>query len=500
MSAIITEKFRKHNADQFHESFSEASANVYYLFIGKATAFTSSTTTGSDSSPPTPADAVGEVQYYAWDSMLAAKKITSSDIQFAIPRRNWANGTTYDMYKHNISSSNTATSGASNLFDSTFYFMTSDFRVYKVLDNNGGSAYSGAEPTSESTSVFALGGYVLKYMFKISASDAAKYLTTDFLPVQTDSTVSAAATDGAIESVVVTAGSGYTDGTYYAAVYGDGTSQGTSSGAIIRITVSSGSIQSFGLTTGSDTTIHAAGASYTFGTVNLGDDFIFSDSSLSSSTTLGSSGTGGAIEIIISPKEGHGNDATTELGAHYVMTATTLSQAEGDDLTTANDFRQVGLMVDPTTYGTSTVASDTTARQTFVVKGSATSGTFEADEQITQASTGAVGKVVEFDSDRSLLYYQQERFSGFGTNATNSGYVAFSGTNTITGQTSSATLTPSSDTETVTLANSNTLTLTTGYANPELQPDSGNIIYLENRKPIQRDSDQTEDIKLIIEF
>ena len=49
MSAIITEKFRKHNANQFHESFSEASASVYYLSIGKATAFTSSTTTGSDS-------------------------------------------------------------------------------------------------------------------------------------------------------------------------------------------------------------------------------------------------------------------------------------------------------------------------------------------------------------------------------------------------------------------------------------------------------------------
>ena len=499
MSAIITEKFRKHNANQFHESFSEASASVYYLFIGKATAFTSSTTTGSDSSPPTPADSVGETHFYAWDSMLAAKKITSSDIQFAIPRRNWSNGTVFDMYKHNISSSNTATSGASNLFDSTFYFMTSDFRVYKVLDNNGGTAFSGSEPTSESTSAFALGGYVLKYMYKISASDAAKFNTTDFIPVSTDSTVSAAATDGAIESLVVTGGSGYTDGTYYAAVFGDGTNQGTSSGAVVRITVSSGSIQSFGLTAGSDTTIESAGASYTFGTVNLGDDFIFSDSSLSSSTTLGASGSGGAIEVIISPKEGHGNDAVTELGGHYVMTATTLSQAEGDDLTTANDFRQVGLVVDPTTFGTSTVASATTARQTSVVKGT-TSGTFEADEQIVQTSTGAVGKVVEYDSDRSLLYYQQERFSGFGTSATNSGFTAFSGTNLITGQTSGATLTPSSDTETVTLANSNTLTLTTGYANPELQPDSGNIIYLENRKPIQRDSDQTEDIKLIIEF
>ena len=78
---------------------------------------------------------------------------------------------------------------------------------------------------------------------------------------------------------------------------------------MIRITVSSGSIQSFGLTAGTDTTINSAGAGYTFGTVNLGDDFIFSDSSLSSSTTLGA-GSGGAIEVIISPKEGHGNDAT----------------------------------------------------------------------------------------------------------------------------------------------------------------------------------------------
>ena len=52
----------------------------------------------------------------------------------------------------------------------------------------------------------------------------------------------------------------------------------------------------------------------------------------------------------------------------------------------------------------------------------------------------------------------------------------------------------------VTLANNNTLSLTSGYANPELQPDSGQIVYLENRKPIARASDQTEDIKLIIEF
>ena len=497
MSAIVTEKFRLHNATQFFESFTEASPNTYYLFIGKATPFTSTTTTGSDSSPPTPADAVGETEFYAWDSMLAAKKLASSDVTRAIVRRNWSNGTTYDMYDHNVSSSNTTTSGASNLYDSTFYFITSDFRVYKVLDNNGGTAYSGSEPTSESTDPFALGGYILKYMYKITASEAAKFLTSDFAPVSDDSTVSAAATDGKIESIKVTAGSGYTDGTYYAAVFGDGTSQGTSSGAIIRITVTSGSLASFGLTTGTDTTIHSGGAGYTFGTVNL--DTVFSDSGLSSSANIGS-GTGGAVDVIISPKEGHGNSAITELGGHFVMNAITLSQAEGDDVTTENDFRQVGLVVDPTTFGTSTVATASTARLTYVVKGSSTTGTFEADEIITQASTGAVGRVVEFDSSRSLLYYQQERFGSYGTSSSTGGYVAFSGTNTITGSSSAATLVPSSTTETVTLANSNTLTLTTGYANPELQPDSGNIVYLENRKPIQRDSDQTEDIKLIIEF
>ena len=498
MAAIITEKFRQHNADQFFESFSEASASTYYLFVGKATAFTSGTTGGSDSSPPTPSDGPADTEFYAWDSMIAAKNIPSSDITYAIPRRNWSNGTVYDMYDDNISSSNTTTSGASNLYDSSFYFMTSDYRVYKVLDNNDGAAYSGAEPTSTSTSPFALGGYILKYMYQVTSSEAAKFLTSDFIPVSNDSTVSAAATDGKIESLKITAGSGYTNGTYYAAVYGDGTSAGTSSGAIIRITVSGGTIQSFGLTAGSDTTIHAGGAGYTFGTVNLGAGFTFSDSGLSSASNMG--GSGGAIEVVISPKNGHGNDAIGELGGHYVMTATTLSQAEGDDITTVNDFRQVGIVVDPTNYGTSTVATASTRRQTFVVKASSSSGTFEVDEKITQATTGAVGKVVEWDSTRSLLYFQQERFGDFGTNNSTGDHSVFEGANVITGATSSATLTPSTDSETITLANNNTLSTTSGYANPELQPDSGNIIYLENRKPIQRDSDQTEDIKLIIEF
>jgi hypothetical protein len=498
MSAIITEKFRQHNAGNFYESFSEASANVYYLMIGKATPFTSGTSGGTDSSPPTPADDVS-TEFYTWDSTVALKNITSSDVSYALPRRDWANSTTYDMYDDNISSSNAATSGATNLYQSTFFFRTSDNRVYKVLDNNGGTAYSGVEPTSESTSPFALGGYVLKYMYTITASEQTKYLTADFIPVSTDSTVSAAAVDGKIESLQITAGSGYTDGTYYAAVYGDGTSAGTSSGAIVSIVVTSGAIVSFGLTAGTDTSIHDGGTGYTFGTVNLASGYTFSDAALSSASAIG--GSGGAVDVVISPKEGHGNDAVSELGGHYVMMRTTLTGSEGDDVLTGNDFRNISLVIDPTTFGTSTVASATTHRQVYALKLTSVSGTFTADEKITQTSTGAIGKVVEWDSTLSILYYQQERFGDFGTNSTTGALVAFSGANAVTGASSSATGTPDSSADSaVTLANSNTITFTNGYANPELEPDSGNIIYQENRKPIGRATDQTEDIKLIVEF
>ena len=499
MAAIITEKFRQHNADQFYESFSEASKNVYYLMIGKSVPFSSGTSGGSDDSPPTPADDVG-TEFYTWDQTLALKNIASSEVQYALPRRDWANSTTYDMYEHNVSSSNTTTSGASNIYDSTFYFRTSDNRVYKVIDNNGGSAYSGSEPTSTSTSTFVLGGYTLKYMYTITASDSNKFLTADFMPVATDSTVSAAATDGAIESLIVTAGSGYTNGTYYAAVYGDGTSQGTSSGAVIRITVSSGAIASFGLTAGTDTTINSAGAGYTYGTVNLGASYTFSDSDLSTASSMGS-GSGGAITVVASPKNGHGYDAPAELGGHYIMMRATLTGAESDDVLAGNDFRNIAIVTDPTTYGTSTVASATTYRQTYALKLTSQSGTFTADEKISQAVTGAIGKVIEWDSTLSILYYEQERYGDYGTNSTTGAYVAFSGANAVTGASSSAVGTPDATADTaVTLANSNTITFSNGYANPELQPDSGNIIYSENRKPISRATDQTEDIRIIVEF
>ena len=56
MAAIITNKFRIHNAEQFYESFGESAASTYYLFVGRPQAFSTATGGGTDISVPTPVD------------------------------------------------------------------------------------------------------------------------------------------------------------------------------------------------------------------------------------------------------------------------------------------------------------------------------------------------------------------------------------------------------------------------------------------------------------
>ena len=93
MPALVTNKFRLHNAKQFVEAFDEVSFSSggtvtdssgllntnMYLFIGKVTAW------DDDTTPPTPTDAVANTYYDNWRDMIAAKKITSSDVSHTIP-------------------------------------------------------------------------------------------------------------------------------------------------------------------------------------------------------------------------------------------------------------------------------------------------------------------------------------------------------------------------------------------------------------------------------
>ena len=486
MPAIITNKFRLHNASNFVESFSESSPNIYYLAIGRPQAFATSTGgdsrtqfEGTDASPLTPADSVSD-EFYFFDDVIAAKRITTSDISRVIPRRNWTTGTTYDIYRHDYgqyvkgSSSTTisANSGATSLADATFYVLSSDNNVYKCLGNNGNSA-STVEPTGTSTSILTTGdSYKWKYMYTLTASEQTNFLSTDFMHVSTDSTVSSAAVDGAIDTVLIkTAGSGGANGTHTGVpIRGDGSS------GVCSVTVAGGAVSAVTVTT--------AGSGYTFAYIRNADIVSAGATSLS----------GAELDVIIPPKGGHGANAVEELGGHFVMMNTDFTGDESSnsgDFTTANDFRRVGLLLDPTTGGSA--ASATTLRGTKAVKLSGTPGTFTVDEEINQASTGAVGKVVEYDSTNKILYYIQTRFNDEGVDS-NGNLTAFSGANAITGQSSSAAGTPDTSTQTV-----DNIVFSSGYNSGEIDSDT-DVLYQENRSPITRASDQTENIKLIVEF
>ena len=485
MAAIITNKFRINNAEQFVESFSETAAETYYLFIGRAHSWASDADVqgntideGTDASPPTPNDDVTS-EFYNYDDMLGAKLIASTDVSRAIPRRNWTTGTTYDMYEHNIGSGNAANSGATNLFDSTYVVMNSSYAVYKVIENDGATA-STVEPTSTSNSIFATSdGYRWKYMYSLTSAETLNFMSTDFIHCSTDSTVSAAAVDGALDTALVVAGgSSYTtsSGSTISAIpiRGDGSS------GVASVTISSGAVSAVSITT--------AGTGYTFAYITNAD--------IIAATNAGGAGSGANINVIIPPKGGHGSNALKELGAFYVMMNKSLVGVEGtSDIGVGNDFRRIGLVKNPTNFGTSTVATASTRRQLYAAVFSSVSGTFTADEEINQASTGAVGKVVEYDATNKLLYWYQTRFPDVGTDA-NGNLTAFSGANAITGQSSSASATPNTSSST----DVNGVSITSGYSNPELAYDSGDIIYVEERSPITRASDQTENIKLIIEF
>jgi hypothetical protein len=491
MPAIITNKFRIHNAEKFTTALT-GSSNVFYLGIGRPQAFSTSTrpdlrteNEGSDASPLTPVDSIQE-EFYSFDDLIAAKKVATSDLSYVIPRRNWTSGTVYDYYRHDYgnritgtTTTQTADSGASTLWDSTFYVLNSENRVYKCLDNAGG-ATSDYEPTGDSNNIITTADdYKWKFMYELSASQQVNFLSTDFMAVATNSTVAAANTDGEVNIVKIkSAGSGASVNSTFTNIdiRGDG------SGGKVSVTTAGGVVTAV--------TVTNAGSGYTYAYIRNAD--IVS----AGATDL----TGAELDCIIEPKGGHGENAIKELGGFYVMLNVNFEAGETSntgDFTTANDFRRIALLRDPNNFGGASAATSTTLRGTKAVRfaASPTPGTFTVDEEINQATTGAVGKVVEWDATNRILYYIQTRFNDEGADS-NGNLTAFSGTNVITGQSSSATGTPSS-TGSETADN---ITFTSGYANPEIEPDDGDVIYIENRSPITRASDQTENVKLIIEF
>jgi hypothetical protein len=110
-------------------------------------------------------------------------------------------------------------------------------------------------------------------------------------------------------------------------------------------------------------------------------------------------------------------------------------------------------------------------------------GTKNADlvegERITGATSGAMAYVDSFYQSGGVWYAKYHQND-------KTGYTAFTLGENINGS--------SSGTSAVVIAGSG------GLLNPEVQPFSGKVMFIDNRAPINRTSAQIEDIKVIVEF
>lgn len=542
MAAIVSSNFRVVNSNNFKEDISNSAV---YVGIGKADVWSNSTSdTTDESTAPNPGDHLDEYGK-ARSNLIAVKKVSSTNVSHVVPRHTWDGSTSYVAWD----------SDDGNIFDKKFYVVTNEFKVYKCIVAGGGA--STVQPTQTLTQPQAESdGYTWKYMYTISVADAEKFLTNSFMPVKyismggeaqvavqaagsqdkiilkeinddiavgmtitgtnigsgrkvssiagTQLTMSANATGtvaanailtfayaadadaeanlteadyaqylnqkasrddslaAGIERIEVTAGgSGYTSAPTVT-ITGDGT------GATATATISSGAVTAI--------TVTGKGTNYTRAKVVLS----------------GGGGSLGTARAVIAPnyrgsgKSGHGTDPRAELGGFFMGVNVKLDGADGSgDITVGNDFRQIMLLKNPlngTGAAAGQIASSDTLKamdyldfsNTFSVGSNVSS--FTVDEVITGQTSGAVAFVTEIDTSNGFVYYHQNEKTG---------YVSFANGEEVVGSTSST---------------NGTLESSNAVKDGELDRESGDILFLENRLPINRTATQIEDIKIILEF
>jgi hypothetical protein len=191
------------------------------------------------------------------------------------------------------------------------------------------------------------------------------------------------------------------------------------------------------------------------------------------------------------------------------------------DFISENSFSRIGIVRNPTEYGSSTAILNTnTATSLGALKlkpggsnpGISTSSVDyplngEIRQSVGTAGSIAVGYVASWDGDTGVLrYYQPVGLSTISNN--NFRNFEFEGnTNPVNcvGMAGTALFPDTSFTNVSSVTLSGKVidlgqTFVLGKANPEVEKYSGDIIYIDNRAPISRSESQKEEVKVVVEF
>lgn len=530
MALLVRRTGRQQLARSFYRDIYNEN-DFYYMFVSRAQPW------DDENAPETPRDSQFYVQTYKHD-MLFIKKVEASDAVLLTNRYDWEVNTIYDQYDDEYASNHPAYSGATNLADAKFFVLTDEFNVYKCLNNNNNSP-STEKPTSTGTDTFELSdGYVWKFLYQIGAADRTKFLSSRYIPVRkvagagqpefdvngeiasievatagtgyttatvviqgdgTGATATANIVAGEIDSITVdTAGRGYSFA--FITISGDGTGAtatpelGTSEtptlqqavestaipGTVDRIVITEGGqdyinndvvVNILGDGTGAtaSATVNAAGSIVSIDITATGSGYTFAVIELEQTT---GTGTGAVLRPIISPYEGHGGNPPKELFATNLGITTTFTSTD-NDIIVGNEFRQIGLVKNITTYDETAIYTETIGTPCYVITVS-NPGDYNLDDIITVNSGGQFRVIQKIDSDNDDVIdtvYLQEIYPGISVSSV---------LNNLNTGTTGMTI--------------NSLT------EPEISAHTGDVMYIDNRKPITRDQDQVETVKVILNF
>lgn len=511
MSAIISDKFRILNAKTFLDSV-KSNANNLYTFIGQPFATNPEVGIGRVdwNSGPAPLD-TNDQENKIKETIIALKKVSSSDIRRAVRKIQWESKQIYEMYRQDYSIYNLSPiTNSSSLYESNYYVINKNYRVYLCLHNGTNSdnplgRQSIDEPDFVDLEPRPAGvsgdGYIWKYLYTITPSDIIKFDSSNYIPLPQEWGVTGTesfaiknnAVNGKIETVTIrNRGAGYPQTKTYSGIpiLGDG-----KNGEVTIFTNSFGEV--------SDILVTDGGSGYTKGTIrfepgapNIPEELFIGEGNVAE------------FDVIIPPKGGHGYDIYHELGAYRVLIYSRFeTDSNNPDVFVGNDFATVGILNNPVVQNNLSYVSG--------LKGLKLTGgnsTYTVDQKITQnigAGKTAIGFVASWNNDTKVLRYYQS----VGAANSSVGYelhdftsTPSTGGNLIIQNTSGVSLSidTSFNGSTITINNDRIYNLGSNYvagiSSSEYAPGTGDLIYIDNRQPIIRSLSQKEDIKIILEF
>lgn len=522
--AIVTDQFRILNSQNFIDSISN-DADKYYVFVGLANPTSPSAGFGRTSTwnenPPSPIDNFS-YQNNVRDNILFGKKVSAANVRRIIRKIDWISGRTYEMYRQDYSISNLSpVTQSTRLYDANYYVVNSDYRVYICIDNGSSVDNPSGNPSIDEPTFTTLepsragesgDGYLWKYLYTISPSDIIKFDSTEYIPVPNNWSTS----DNAdIRDVRETGNSDVNNnqikkiyiknrGANYQTPSGGGRCNilGDGEGAEAIIEVNSlGEITS--------ATVASGGKGYTYGIVDL-DSF----------NGLVGAGGGSYAELmpIIPPSKGHGFDIYKELGADRILIYVRFDDST-KDFPLDTKFAQIGIIKNPSEFDSDSILNLNQFSGLYALKLVEDELSVTVGQEITQTyvnSNGetvkAKGYVASYDSETKVLKYLRDRTLYYNDTSTSKDYAGISSESRVVDFVSSSIypISPigatidTSFTGSSVILNSKTIDLGTefqsGISFPEINKKTGEIIYLDNRPLISRNSRQKEDIKVILEF